>query len=522
MEEDKTLTFSGYLGPQFQMKLLWQMVTESEFAEKIIPLLHVNYFDDTPTKLFFIALKDYYNDNEKVPNLLNDSVFQAIKKYSDDEVNEEILKGVLEKIKNWNEKIINDPKLFDGDIVQKEAYTYIRQQEYRKLADFIISKVKIGSTRESDEILGDIDVKVKMISEIGDDENFGSELFDDIDSALQKEFRKPIPTGIKGIDDVTGGGLGRGEIGILLAASGVGKTTFLSKVANKCQEVEKNVLQIVFEDTVDQIKRKHYSIISDIKLSEIDNNNELVKDRVLAYKSKNKLGTHVIARFPQENTTIPKIRLWIDRYQKRFGVKFDMIVLDYIDCVEPHNKAVDITAGEIGIIKAFETMSAEYDIPCWTAIQTNRSGFNAELVDASQMGGSIKRAQKTHFLMSVAKTAEQKISGRANISILKARFAQDGHVFKDCVFDNDTMEITVTDDGRAYNKSLKTKNVKEGDSERLEDIVEEKRKVLEKEEEKQLPTDPNEIENELKSLGIDGGVDEVKEILANKAKGQSI
>jgi nucleoside-triphosphatase THEP1 len=478
MEEDKTLTFSGYLGPQFQMKLLWQIVTEPEFSEKIIPLLHVNYFDDAPTKLFFIVLKDYYNDNEKVPNLQNDSVYQAIKKYSDDDVNEEILKGVLEKIKLWNQKIINDPKLFDGDIVQKEAYTYIRQQEYRKLADFIISKVKVGSTRESDEILGDIDIKVKRISEIGEDENFGSELFDDIDSALAKEFRKPIPTGIKGIDDVTGGGLGRGEIGILLAASGVGKTTFLSRIAHKAQEVEKNVLQIVFEDTVDQIKRKHYSIISDIMLSEIDNNNELVKERVLAYKSDNVLGTHVIARFPQENTTIPKIRLWIDRYQKRFGIKFDMIVLDYIDCVEPHNKSVDITAGEIGIIKAFESMSAEYDIPCWTAIQTNRSGFNAELVDASQMGGSIKRAQKTHFLMSVAKTAEQKISGRANISILKARFAQDGHIFKDCVFDNDTMEITITDDVKTYTKGVKTKNITNKDVDDFSDIVDKKEEEL--------------------------------------------
>lgn len=79
-------------------------------------------------------------------------------------------------------------------------------------------------------------------------------------------------------------------------------------------------------------------------------------------------------------------------------------------------------------------------------IYTHNSGFNAEVVDTAQMGGNIKRAQKTHFLMSVAKTMEQKQSNTANIQILKARFVQDGHIFKDCIFSNDSLEIRVTDD----------------------------------------------------------------------------
>jgi hypothetical protein len=79
-------------------------------------------------------------------------------------------------------------------------------------------------------------------------------------------------------------------------------------------------------------------------------------------------------------------------------------------------------------------------------IYTHNSSFNAELVDHTQMGGNIKRAQKSHFLMSIAKNSEQKLAGLANMQILKARFAQDGHVFKDSIFNNDTMEIRITGD----------------------------------------------------------------------------
>lgn len=76
-------------------------------------------------------------------------------------------------------------------------------------------------------------------------------------------------------------------------------------------------------------------------------------------------------------------------------------------------------------------------------IYTHNSGFNSEYIETGQMGGSIKRAQKTHFLMSAAKTDEQKEAGLANIKINKARFAQDGQRFEDAIFDNDAMIISI-------------------------------------------------------------------------------
>lgn len=439
---EKDYTMDSYLGSDFQLKLLWQILTEPEFAEQILPFIKTDYWDDVSYKRYYIIIDEYFKEYGRPPNLQNKSIYNAIARYKhpNDPTEEEILLSITENIKNWNENVLNNGYSHDGDAIQKQAISFIKQGEYADLADIILTRVKSGKV--SDETLYLIEEKVKKIAEIGNEEDDGTEIFEDIEKVLEKNFRNPIPTGIEELDRLMGGGLGRGEMGIVLAPSGVGKSTILTKFANEAFKHEKNVLQIIFEDTPDQIKRKHYAIWSGIKLSEMDNRaNEVaikVHDAASIY---NKTGKLVIKRLPQDGTTIPKIRQWIDRYKKKHGIKFDIIILDYLDCVDPHKKSVDQNQAELAIVKAFETMAGEYDIPCWTALQTNRSGFNMEKVGHAQMGGNIKRAQKTHFLMSIAKTEQQKEAGMANASILKARFAQDGQFFEDIIFSNDEVRV---------------------------------------------------------------------------------
>ena len=143
-------TFAGYLGPDFQLKLVWQMVTESEFGEKILPNMQVTYFDDPNLKRMLIVLNEYFNEYGKIPNLQNQSLATAIKKYKveGDPTDELVLNGIIKKIKLWNDGVLNKTLDYDGDIVQKEAFMFIKQQEYRKLADYINGKIKTGDINQ--------------------------------------------------------------------------------------------------------------------------------------------------------------------------------------------------------------------------------------------------------------------------------------------------------------------------------------------------------------------------------------
>ena len=76
--------------------------------------------------------------------------------------------------------------------------------------------------------------------------------------------------------------------------------------------------------------------------------------------------------------------------------------------------------------------------------------------------------------MSIAKTLEQKETGKANMAILKSRFGKDGVVFDDIVFDNGTLVIDTSTSNDVtlleHGKGLKKK-----DSDFIASTIEKKR-----------------------------------------------
>jgi len=473
MTENTENTLTAYLGPEFQQRLMWQLLVEPEFAEKIIPDLAIEYFDDPNLRRLFVIVLEYFNEFDKVPNLQNQSIHQAINKYKtpNNLIEEESLFAVIKRITLWNERIINKQMLYDGDVVQKSAHAFVKQQEYRKIAEHIQTNVKNGGIKDK-FVISAIEDKFQKISHIGEEDDDSESITEGVSKALRKEFRETIPTGIETIDELTGGGLGKGEIGVVLTPSGVGKTTLLTIIANTAYEQEKNVAQIIFEDTKDQIKRKHYTIWSKSALSRLNEDDEnervtkVVNEKIERLEGRGRL---IIKRFSQEDTTMKDIRNWMLSYEKKWGFKFDILVLDYLDCVESHKSRQDRTESELTVIKGFEALSSDFDIPAWTAIQSNRTGFGSEFVEAHQTGGSIKRVQKAHFFMSVAKTPAQQEANFANIRIIKARFAKDGQSFEDCTFNNDTMQIIIDDPRYRHTKTYKNlKHHDDGDVEKLE------------------------------------------------------
>jgi len=443
---DNTLT--AYLGQDFQTKLMWQILTEPEFGDRVVGNLSVEYFDDPNLKRLFVIISEYFKEYEKTPNTYNNTIDIAINKFksSSSQIELETMFSIVKRIKDYDSKVINGDIQFSGDIIQKETITFIKQQEWRKFGEFVLDKTKSGEIRGK-SFLSVVDEKINKISFIGDEEDEGVEVKNNIDEALNKEFRETIPTGITVLDGVTGGGLGKGEIGLILTPSGVGKTTTLTKIANAAYDDGKKVLQIIFEDTKEQITRKHLTIWSKVSLEDIDDNNEFVKKigYEKAVECESRGGKLIIKEFSQENTTIQDIRIWIDRYQKKHGFKFEILILDYLDCLESAKKGIDRQEAELSIVKSFLALSSDLDIPAWSAIQSNRSGFESEFLEVSQMGGNVKRYQKAHFFMSIAKPVDHKENNLVNIKILKARFIKDGQTFKDSILDNGLVDIKFND-----------------------------------------------------------------------------
>ena len=173
---------------------------------------------------------------------------------------------------------------------------------------------------------------------------------------------------------------------------------------------------------------------------------------------KNKL---IMKKLPSDTVTMNQIKNQV-RKMIADGIKVDMIILDYIDCVVPDKNLGDEWKSEGSVMRGFEAMCHELDIAGWTATQGNRSSISSEVVTTDQMGGSIKKAQVGHVIITVAKSLQQKEMNLATIAITKSRIGKDGIIFENCKFDNGMLEIdteqSVTFLGHEEQKEVKNRN----------------------------------------------------------------
>jgi KaiC/GvpD/RAD55 family RecA-like ATPase len=414
-----------YLGSSFQVQLLNQIVVDKEFSRSIVDVIESNYFDNKYFKIIIQMIKEYNQKWDGVPS------FETLEQITKSEFQQEsIAKVVIDTIRK-----IKEAPVSGGDFVQEKALKFCKQQELQK-AITKAQKVIDGGEFENYDTLEEM---IREALQVGIVEDGMLNVFSNLDDVLNEDYRHPIPMGIPGIDRLLKGGLAKGEIGVILAPTGVGKSTILTKIANHAFNLGYNVLQIFFEDNPKVIQRKHFTLWSKIHPDDMSNKKEEVLMRVKEVESKmtNQL---ILEKLPSDTMTMTQIKNLI-RKKIADGIKVDMVLLDYIDCVVPEKNLGDEWKSEGSVMRGFEAMCHELNLVGWTATQGNRSSISSEVVTTDQMGGSIKKAQVGHVIISIAKTLQQKEMKLATIAITKSRIGDDGIIFENCKFDNSMLEI---------------------------------------------------------------------------------
>ena len=427
--QSKDIQSFSFLGQTFQLKLLTQIFSDRKFADRILNVIKTKYFDNMNYRQIVVFIKDYYEKYENIPTY--DNIMQMISIEIKDDIQKEYLHSLIKLIKNQS--------LEDSKFIQDKSLKFCKQQSLKKALQYCNNVLERGEFENYDKL----EEKLRETLNIGEENDDGIDVMSGLEDVLAENFRRPIPTGIKGIDKTIDGGLSKGELGVIFAGTGAGKTTILTKIANTGKNMGYNVLQLIFEDSDIQIRRKHLSCWTGIELNELSKNKEKVikiLDEIKKENPKFSDGILQIKRFPSGTVSMNKIKNFIKRLIS-IGFKPDIVILDYLDCVLPDKRIDDINVAEGSVIRSFESMLYDLDMVGWCGLQGNRSSTSGDIVKLDQMGGSIKRAQVGHLVISIAKSLQQKELGLATIAILKSRFGRDGVIFQDCTFDNSRVYI---------------------------------------------------------------------------------
>jgi replicative DNA helicase len=405
-------------------------------------------------------MKEYYQKYEHTPSY--NTLEQLVKSEVSSPMAQKMVLDMIDQVK--------EAPAEGETFVQEKALKFCKQQELQKVmgkAQKIIDKGDFESYDHLEEM-------VREALQVGEVDTGTADVFANLDDVLEEDFRHPIPMGIPGIDNLLKGGIAKGELGVILAPTGVGKSTFLTKISNHAFNLGYNVLQIFFEDNPKIIQRKHFTLWTEIApdLLSMHKDKVLSKVQEIRENAPNKL---VLKKLPSDTLTMNQIKNQIRKMMAE-GTKVDMVVLDYIDCVVPDKNLGDEWKSEGSVMRGFESMCHELNLVGWTATQGNRSSISSDVVTTDQMGGSIKKAQVGHVIISVAKSLQQKEMNLATIAITKSRIGKDGVVFENCKFDN---EMLVIDTEQSVTFLGLEEQKEERNKERIRELLE-KRKQKEK------------------------------------------
>jgi len=396
-------------GKKFQENMCQLMLEDRPFFDQISEVLKIEFFELKYLQIFAESLIKYRSKYNTHPN---HEVMMAVLRTELNHYDE----AAATQVRNFFARIMNSDGVEEATFIKEKSIDFCRKQV---LKGAMMKSIKLIKSSSFDEIEKVIQEALKL----GTDNNFGHNWHTDALKRFEFINRNPISTGWGRMDEIIKGGLGKSELGVVIAPTGAGKSMVLVHLAAEALKAGKTVVYYTLElkDTV--VGGRFDSNISGIPLSELKTR----KEEVLA-EIENVDGSLIIKEYPTKSASVQTIKNHIEKLKKR-GIYPDMVLVDYADLLRP-----DRTTGEKRheleeTYEGLRALAQIYEIPVWTASQTNRSGLNAEVITMESISEAFNKCFVADFIFSLSRTVQDKQSNKGRIFVAKNRAGRDGLLF---------------------------------------------------------------------------------------------
>lgn len=394
-------------GQSYQSKVVASLLVDVKFLEQVNEITKPDFFESEANKWIVSEILEYFNEYRTSPTM---EVFKIKVGTIEDKV---LKQTVVDQLKNVYQQVEAE----DLPYVKNEYLTFAKNQ---KVKDALLKSVELLKAGQYDKIID----TMTAASKVGVESDLGLDYITEFESIMENVKRESCPTGWDVIDDLMSGGLGPGELGVVMAPSGIGKSWFLSKIACAALKNGMDVVHYTLELSESYVGQRYTTILTGIQTSEhLDRKDEIVR------KIKAIPGRVRIKYYPPQAASAKTIAAHIEKIRQT-GFKPALIIIDYADLLKSSDRGRDGLYAELGgIYEELRGLSGETGIPVWTATQTNRAAIDHEVIQADSVGDSYKKVQTADFIMSVSRKTKDKLSKTGRIHIVKNRFGPDGLTF---------------------------------------------------------------------------------------------
>ena len=393
-------------GLEFQSKIIAGILTDRSFLERIVDIIDVAAFENEAHQWILKEIIAYHIDYKDLPTK------QVFKIRMDTLENEDFKAQVHQQLVDVYKKLTEN----DLQFVREQFLEFCKNQ---KLKAAIMDSVDHLKTGEYDKIKNLVDKAMKA----GMERNLGHNYHKDVAGRMSEMCRKTISTGWEVIDSLMDGGLGPGELGIIVAPAGIGKSWLLCSLGARAMRQGKNIAHFTLELNENYVGLRYDCCFTGIDFQQIKHQQPKVEEKIKDIK-----GKLFVKYFPLKTVSAQSLKFHVERIQALEGIHIDEMVVDYADILRPLEKETNSNsyseAG--GIYEELRQAAGELQIPVWTASQTNRSGGQEDVVQAHNIADSYRKIMTADFVLSVSRNTTDKANNTARCHVIKNRFGPDG------------------------------------------------------------------------------------------------
>ena len=395
---------------------LGQLLTNEEYARKVMPHMKMDYFSDRTERTVFEEIQKFVERYNALPT--KDTLEIEIDTRRD--LNEDDIKRVLTAVRelsvdtevnaDWlvetTEKFCKDKAVYNAIV---EGISIIDGKDKNRGADAIPS------------ILTDA-------LAVGFDNRVGHDYL--LDSEERFEYyhtvEEKIPFDLEFFNKITKGGLPPKTLNIALAGTGVGKSLFMCHVAANCMSQGKNVLYITLEMAEERIAERIDANLMNVSMEDLhDLPKQMFESKIDKIKNKT-TGQLIVKEYPTASAHTNHFRGLIKELAIKKSFKPDIIFIDYLNiCTSSRIRGVtNVNSYTMvkSIAEELRGLAVETNVPIMSATQTTRSGHSNSDVGLEDTSESFGLPATADLMFALISNEELDALNQIAVKQLKNRY----------------------------------------------------------------------------------------------------
>jgi KaiC/GvpD/RAD55 family RecA-like ATPase len=412
----------GIFGKSFQENLCKLLLYNRSFCDQMQEVLDTNFLELKYLQVFTQKLFDYKDKYKSHPtNGTLNSIFNTELECEND--------VIQKQVRDYFIRTQTSPEVTDQEYIKTASLDFCKKQVLKSAMIKSAPLLEKSSFEEIERLI------IKALRS-GLDNDFGYDYIKDFEERFKFKARNPISTGWPKIDKITKGGLGTGELSVVIAPTGAGKSHVLVHLGVEALKQGKNVVHYTLELSDTTVAQRYDACITGYNLDDVLEKKDSIFEQI-----KDIDGQLIIKEYPTKSATTTTLKNHLEKVQQN-QMEIDLIIVDYGDLLRSVQMRAEKRHELESIYEELRGIAQEFNCPLVTASQTNRKGLNEEVITMESISEAFNKCFIADFIISLSRTIKDKNSNIGRIFVAKNRNGPDAIIYS-VFMDTGTVTIKV-------------------------------------------------------------------------------